>query len=145
MIRPSAPPHGHFDPSGCSEMFGNPNGENCSELVRDPQRSRTAREFPEVRYTLATLNTGSAQGKIYASIYVRLVDRIERTRSVDVMGAVLRERERLAQHAHVASARVLAQVVSGIGFLGGAAFTHYLLFPWMWKFFASFATDAASS
>jgi HAE1 family hydrophobic/amphiphilic exporter-1 len=50
------------------------------------------RESPEVRYTLATLNTGSAQGKIYASIYVRLVDRVERTRSVDVMGAVLRER-----------------------------------------------------
>jgi hypothetical protein len=25
MIRPSAPPHGHFDQNGCSEMFGNPN------------------------------------------------------------------------------------------------------------------------
>ena len=32
------------------------------------------------------------QGKIYASIYVRLVDRKERTRSVDEMSAVLRER-----------------------------------------------------
>src|SRR3989344_681816 len=30
------------------------------------------REMPEVRYTLATINTGSAQGKIYANIYVRL-------------------------------------------------------------------------
>jgi sec-independent protein translocase protein TatC len=28
-----------------------------------------------------------------------------------------------------------------VGFIGGAAFTHYLLFPWMWIFFASFATD----
>ena len=28
-----------------------------------------------------------------------------------------------------------------MGFVGGAAFTHYLLFPWMWMFFASFATD----
>jgi HAE1 family hydrophobic/amphiphilic exporter-1 len=50
------------------------------------------REFPEVRYTLATLNTGSAQGKIYASLYVRLVNRAERSRSVDEMGGVLRDR-----------------------------------------------------
>ncbi len=32
-------------------------------------------------------------------------------------------------------------VLSSVGFLGGAAFTHYLLFPWMWTFFGSFATD----
>jgi len=50
------------------------------------------REFPEVRYTLATLNTGSANGKIYASIYIRLVDRKNRQRSVDQMSATLRER-----------------------------------------------------
>ena len=50
------------------------------------------REFPEVKYTLATINTGNAQGKIYASIYVRLVDRKERTRSADQMSGVLRER-----------------------------------------------------
>ena len=50
------------------------------------------RELPEVRYTLATLNTGNAQGKMYASIYVRLVDRKDRTRSVDDMSTVLRER-----------------------------------------------------
>lgn len=50
------------------------------------------REFPEVKYTLATLNTGNAQGKMYASIYVRLVDRKARTRSVDEMSGVLRER-----------------------------------------------------
>ena len=50
------------------------------------------RELPEVRYTLATLNTGNAQGKMYASIYVRLVDRKARSRSVDEMSGVLRER-----------------------------------------------------
>ncbi len=50
------------------------------------------REFPEVKYTLATLNTGNAQGKMYASVYVRLVDRKARTRSVDQMSGVLRER-----------------------------------------------------
>ncbi|WP_431273412.1 efflux RND transporter permease subunit [Variovorax ureilyticus] len=52
------------------------------------------REMPEVRYTLTTINTGDAQGKMYASIYVRLVDRRARTRSVDQMSSVLRERLR---------------------------------------------------
>ncbi|MCX7255277.1 MAG: efflux RND transporter permease subunit [Polaromonas sp.] len=50
------------------------------------------REFPEVKYTVATLNTGNAQGKMYASIYVRLVDRQARARSADQMSAALRER-----------------------------------------------------
>ncbi len=50
------------------------------------------RELPEVRYTLTTINTGSAQGKMYASVYVRLVDRKARTRNVDAMSVVLRER-----------------------------------------------------
>jgi hydrophobic/amphiphilic exporter-1 (mainly G- bacteria), HAE1 family len=50
------------------------------------------REFPEVRYTLSTINTGNAQGKSYASIYIRMVDRKNRKLSVDRMAAVLRER-----------------------------------------------------
>ncbi len=49
-------------------------------------------EFPEVKYTVSTLNTGNALGKNYASVYVRLVDRKARTRSVDQMANVLRER-----------------------------------------------------
>jgi len=49
-------------------------------------------ELPEVRYTVSTINTGSAQGKIYASVYVRLIDRKDRKRNVDQMSAVLRER-----------------------------------------------------
>ncbi|WP_042423707.1 efflux RND transporter permease subunit [Comamonas granuli] len=49
------------------------------------------RDMPEVRYTLTTINTGATQGKIYASIYVRLVDRKLRQRNVDQMSAVLRE------------------------------------------------------
>ncbi len=32
-------------------------------------------------------------------------------------------------------------VLSTVGFVGGAAFSHYVLFPWMWQFFGSFATD----
>jgi hydrophobic/amphiphilic exporter-1 (mainly G- bacteria), HAE1 family len=50
------------------------------------------REFPEVRYTLSTINTGNAQGKIYASIYIRLIDRKQRERSVDQVSALIRER-----------------------------------------------------
>jgi hydrophobic/amphiphilic exporter-1 (mainly G- bacteria), HAE1 family len=50
------------------------------------------REFPEVRYTVATLNTGNALGKNSASLYVRLVDRKNRQRSVDQMSAALRDR-----------------------------------------------------
>ena len=49
-------------------------------------------EFPETRYTVATINTGSDTGKHSASVYVRLVDRKARSRSVDVMAAALRER-----------------------------------------------------
>ena len=50
------------------------------------------REFPEVRYTVATLNTGNALGKHNASLYIRLVDRKQRNRSVDEMSAALRMR-----------------------------------------------------
>ncbi|MBK9345866.1 MAG: efflux RND transporter permease subunit [Burkholderiales bacterium] len=50
------------------------------------------RSFPEVRYTLATINTGSANGKIYASVYIRLVERKARSLGIEQMSVVLRER-----------------------------------------------------
>ena len=50
------------------------------------------RERPEVRYTLSTINTGQAQGKIYAQIYIRLTDRKQRALSQDQLAAPLRER-----------------------------------------------------
>ena len=65
------------------------------------------REFPEVRYTLTTINTGNANGKIYGSIYVRLVDRHLRTRNVDQMSGVLRDR----------LARVPGMTVTHVGLL----------------------------
>jgi HAE1 family hydrophobic/amphiphilic exporter-1 len=52
------------------------------------------RDFPEVRYTLTTINTGNANGKIYAAVYIRLVDRKLRSISVDQMSVELRERLR---------------------------------------------------
>ncbi len=56
------------------------------------QAEALIREFPEVRYTLSTINTGNAQGKIYASIYIRLIDRKERERNVDQLSALIRDR-----------------------------------------------------
>jgi HAE1 family hydrophobic/amphiphilic exporter-1 len=62
--------------------------------TRTQQVEAILRTMPEVRYTLSTLNSGNAQGKMYASIYVRLVDRKDRSRSVDQLSSVLRERLR---------------------------------------------------
>ncbi len=56
------------------------------------QVENIVREFPEVRYTLTTLNTGNALGKNSASIYIRLIDRKDRQRNVDEMSGILRER-----------------------------------------------------
>jgi HAE1 family hydrophobic/amphiphilic exporter-1 len=50
------------------------------------------REMPEVRYTYATINTGSAQGRNYATIYIKLVDRKDRSRSQKQLTQPLRER-----------------------------------------------------
>ncbi|MFZ2651978.1 MAG: efflux RND transporter permease subunit [Burkholderiaceae bacterium] len=50
------------------------------------------REQPQVKYTLATINPGQVSGKMYASIYVRLVDRKDRKLNVDQLSVPLRER-----------------------------------------------------
>jgi len=59
---------------------------------RAKQIDSALREFPEVRYTVTTINSGFAQGKIYGGVYVRLVDRKDRQRSVTDMALPLRER-----------------------------------------------------
>ncbi|MFM6985079.1 MAG: efflux RND transporter permease subunit, partial [Hydrogenophaga sp.] len=68
------------------------------------------RTFPEVQYTLATLNTGNAQGKNNASIYVRLVDRKARSINADAMAARLRERLRSVPGVTVTHAGLLDPV-----------------------------------
>ncbi|MFO1220924.1 MAG: efflux RND transporter permease subunit [Burkholderiaceae bacterium] len=60
--------------------------------ARAQQVDRILREMPEVRYTVATINTGQAQGRNTVSMYVRLVDRRARERTVDQMSVPLRER-----------------------------------------------------
>ncbi|MGQ0710622.1 MAG: efflux RND transporter permease subunit [Rhodoferax sp.] len=83
------------DFSETSVYFHTPVGSSL-EVTEERARAVEAvlRTLPEVRYTLTTINTGNAQGKMYASIYVRLVDRKERSRSVDGMSVVLRQKLR---------------------------------------------------
>jgi HAE1 family hydrophobic/amphiphilic exporter-1 len=81
------------DFSETSVTFYTPVGSSLEATeAKARQVEDIVRSFPEVRYTLTTINTGSAQGKMYANIYVRLVDRKHRDRSVDAMSALLRER-----------------------------------------------------
>jgi HAE1 family hydrophobic/amphiphilic exporter-1 len=83
------------DFSETSVTFHTPVGSSLETTEnRAAQVEAIVREFPEVKYTLTTINTGNAQGKIYANVYVRLVDRKERTLNVDAMSARLRERLR---------------------------------------------------
>ncbi|MEG0975258.1 MAG: efflux RND transporter permease subunit [Comamonas sp.] len=54
------------------------------------QVEAVVRKHAEVRYTLTTINTGNANGKNYANMYVRLMDRHERTLDVSQISAMLR-------------------------------------------------------
>ncbi|WP_309678339.1 efflux RND transporter permease subunit, partial [Polaromonas sp.] len=81
------------DFSETSLNFYTPVGSSLEATEAKARQLETiVREFPEVSYTLATLNTGNAQGKNSANLYVRLVDRKARKRSVDEMSVVLRQR-----------------------------------------------------
>ena len=81
------------DFSETSVNFHTPVGSSLEATeVKARQVEAIVRSFPEVRYTVATINTGNAQGKIYASVYVRLVDRKQRSLSVSQLSAVLRTR-----------------------------------------------------
>ena len=67
-----------------------------SSLEVTEQRARQAdaalREFPEVRYTVATINSGGSSGKNVAAVYVRLVDRKDRQRSITALTVPFRDR-----------------------------------------------------
>ena len=60
--------------------------------LKAKQVEQIVREFPEVKYTLTGMNTPNAQGKNNASIYIRLVDRKLRQRSVEDISVLLRQR-----------------------------------------------------
>jgi HAE1 family hydrophobic/amphiphilic exporter-1 len=79
--------------------------------ARARQIDSALRELPEVRYTVATINSGFARGRNRGSVFVRLVDRHQRQRSVDQLVIPMRE----------ALARIPGVVVTNIGVpdLGG--------------------------
>ncbi len=58
--------------------------------MRAQQIDELLRTLPEVRHTVTTINSGFAQGKIYGSVYLRLVDRKQRSRSVAELAAPMR-------------------------------------------------------
>ncbi|GAP34942.1 efflux RND transporter permease subunit [Piscinibacter sakaiensis] len=60
--------------------------------MRARQIDAALRELPEVAYTVTTINSGAAAGKIYGATYVRLTDRHLRRRSVNDLVAPLREK-----------------------------------------------------
>ncbi|MDH4392194.1 MAG: efflux RND transporter permease subunit [Aquabacterium sp.] len=81
------------DFSETSIQFYTPVGSSLATTeARARQVDAILREMPEVRDTLVTINTGNAAGRNYASVFVRLVDRKDRSRNVDQMSAPLRQR-----------------------------------------------------
>jgi HAE1 family hydrophobic/amphiphilic exporter-1 len=81
------------DFSETSLTFYTPVGSSLEATeAKAKQVDAIVRSYPEVSYTLATINTGNAQGKMYASLYIRLVDRKSRQRSADDIAAALRQR-----------------------------------------------------
>ena len=104
------------DFSETSVTFNTPVG---SSLEVTEERARQVegiiRSFPEVNYTLTTINTGNAAGKIYASIYIRLVDRDLRSRSLEEMSVILRQRLRQVPGITVTHVGLLDPIVSQPG------------------------------
>ena len=56
------------------------------------QVDAAVREFPEIEYTYGTVNTGYANGKNQASLYLKLKPLKQRTRSPDQLAQPIRER-----------------------------------------------------
>ena len=81
------------DYSETSLNFQTPVGTSLeTTALKAKQVEQIVREFPEVQYTLTGINTPNAQGKNNASIYIRLVDRKLRQRSVEDISVLLRQR-----------------------------------------------------
>ena len=99
------------DFSETSLSFHTPVGSSLQATeAKTKQVEAILREFPEVKYTLSTINTGNAQGTMYASVYVRLVDRKDRSVNADAMAAKLRERLRTVPGITVTHAGLLDPV-----------------------------------
>ena len=81
-------------------QFFTPVGSSLDLTIEKTRQVEAAlREFPEALYTYATINTGTVQGKNYATLFVRLKDRSQRTRAVKDLVTPIRAR--LAQIAGI--------------------------------------------
>jgi HAE1 family hydrophobic/amphiphilic exporter-1 len=90
-----------YTPQGSSLQATEAKARQVSEIIR---------ANPEVRYTVATINSGNAQGKTNASLYVRLVDRHQRERSAGALAIELRQRLRAVPGITVTQAGLLEPV-----------------------------------
>ncbi len=83
------------DFSETSIQFYTPVGSSLANTeARAKQVDAILRAMPEVRYTLTTINTGNAAGRNYASVFVRLVDRQDRSAASTRLSVPLRDRLR---------------------------------------------------
>jgi len=100
------------DYSETGVIFYTPVGSSIEFTERKARQVEAVlREFPEVRDLYTTVNTGTSQGKNYATTFVRLTPRDQRKRTTAQMSIPLRER--LGQIAGI--------TVTHIGSLDGVA------------------------
>ena len=99
------------DFSETNVAFYTPQGSSLEATeAKAHQVDAILRGYPEVRYTVATLNSGNALGKTNASLYIRLVDRHERARNADDLAADFRQRLRAVPGITVTQAGLLEPV-----------------------------------
>ena len=81
------------DLSELQVQFTTPVGASLELSTQKARQAEAAlREFPEVKYTYATINTGFAQGKNSVNLFVQLVPRKERQRSQSALTQPMRAR-----------------------------------------------------
>ncbi|MDR2153439.1 MAG: efflux RND transporter permease subunit [Burkholderiaceae bacterium] len=101
------------DFSETNVAFYTPQGSSLEATeAKARQVSDIILSYPEALYTVTTVNSGNAQGKTNASLYIRLVERHLRQRSAYALAAELRQRLRAVPGITVTQAG-LAEPVSG--------------------------------
>ena len=99
------------DFSETNVAFYTPQGSSLQATeAKARQVDAILRAYPEVRYTVTTINSGNAQGKTNASLYVRLVDRKLRERNAQQLAADFRQRLRAVPGITVTQAGLLEPV-----------------------------------
>ncbi len=99
------------DFSETNVAFYTPQGSSLEATeAKARQVDALIRDYPEVRYTVTTINSGNADGKTNASLYIRLVDRHARARNAQQLAADFRQRLRVVPGITVTQAGLLEPV-----------------------------------